>query len=266
MSTEVDGSGSQGLFIHLDKKGHSRLCGFLLKQDFGIKDAWVTPFITPSEVKRYYHDAFDDTVMLRLIDESYLSRIISHFLAVSVERGEVPGLHFLEIQEAAGLQFLPERLDVEESIQQLAVQIHPFTPERYRLSLERSKTWTKNKQFTESWYIENTSIDKIVNRSSSFLHGVKVCRFEEAMASVFEHELEPNRDRWLFHFLWVALWLKAKARKNEQTWQDSFFLAYAIQSGIPLHNIPIMQEICHQIVINSVETMQARRTYLHHET
>lgn len=71
--------------------------------------------------------------------------------------------------------------------------------------------------------------------------------------------------RWIFHFVWIALWLKAKGRKNEKTWQDSFLIAYVIQSGRPLHEIPIMQEICRQSVLNSVETMQDRRTHLNQE-
>ncbi len=102
----------------------------------------------------------------------------------------------------------------------------------------------------------------MVNQCCSFVDGVKVCSFDEAEAAVFEKELERNREQWIFHFLWIALWLKAAAKKNELMWQDSFIIAYAIQQGQPLKSIPIMREICKQSVIYSMETMQERRTYL----
>ncbi len=89
-----------------------------------------------------------------------------------------------------------------------------------------------------------------------------MCRFDEAMEAVFTDEMELHRDQWLFHFLWIALWLKARARKNETAWQDSFFIVYSIQTGVPLNSIPIMREICRESVINSIETMQERRTHL----
>lgn len=262
-ATEIDGGGAQGVFIHLSRRRKSRLCGLLLKQTVGIKDAWITPTIPESEVEHYYEEAFDDTVMLRPVDQNYWMLMMQHFLAQTIQRGEVPGIHLLEIQEATGFHMVPEAIDMETQIQQLAVQINPFTPEAMRLSLRRSKTWPNHKRFTESWYIENEVIDKIVNEHCSFVQSVKVCDLHVAREQVLTQVFESQRDMWCFHFLWVALWLKAKSRKNEKAWQDSFFVAYAIQTGVPLKDIPIIWEICHQSVINSMETMQERRTYLH---
>lgn len=264
-ATEVDGTGSQGLFIHVRKNRKNRLCGLLLKYDLGIKDAWITPIIPANEVVDYYRQAFAENVTLREVDISYFQLMVEHFLAISVEKKDIPYLHFLEIQELLGIRLRPNKLDLEYLIEQLSVQISPFTPEIIHESLQRSKSWLKNKQFTESWYIENPLIDKIVNHNSSFIDGVKVCRLADAMDAVFSEEMELHRDKWQFHFLWIALWVKAKARKNEKIWQDSFLIAYAIHEGYPLKDIPVMKEICHQTVINSVETMQERRTHLSQE-
>lgn len=264
-ASEIDGMGAQGIFIHLKDGRNNRLCGLLLKQEFGVKDAWITPSIPPEDVARYYEEAFDDSVMLRAVDSSYLLMMTNHFLALTIERGEMPDLHLLEMQEELGLRFVPQKLNIPTLIEQLAVSISPFTPQTLAESLKRSKLWTKNKRFTESWYVENAQIDKIVNRFCSYVEGVKVCQFEEAIAAVFTQEMEQHRMQWLFHFLWVAFWLKSKAKKSEKLWQDSFFIAYAIYSGMPLKSIPIMQEICYQSVVNSIETMQERRTYLTQE-
>ncbi|BCA96993.1 hypothetical protein TUM19329_33540 [Legionella antarctica] len=264
-ATEVDGTGSQGIFIHVRKNRKNRLCGLLLKDNLGLKDAWITPIIPAAEVADYYRQAFEESVTLREVDINYFELMVEHYLAVTVERGDVPYLHFLEVQELLGIRLRPNKLDIQYLFDQLSVQITPFTQEMIQESLHRSKSWLKNKSFTESWYIENPTIDKIVNHNSSFIDGVKVCRLENAMDAVFVEEMERNRDKWEFHFLWVALWAKAKTRKNEKVWQDSFLIAYTIHEGTPLKEIPVMMEICHQTVINSVETMQERRTHLSQE-
>ncbi len=261
-ASEIDGSGAQGIFIHVKKNKVNRLCGLLFKQEFGIKDAWITPEIAAREVAKHYNERFDDNVTLREVDISYLLMITGHFLDLTIRKNGVPDLHLLEIQEALGLHFHPQSLDIDSLIENLSVQIVPFTPEAMKLSFLRSKTWVKTKSFVESWYVENAHIDKLVNRSCSIVDGVKVCSLEEAMAAVFTEEFETQRDKWVFHFLWTALWARSKARKNEKIWQDSFFIAYAISSGHPLATIPIMHAICQHTVLNSIETMQERRTYL----
>jgi hypothetical protein len=264
-ATEVDGSGSQGLFIHIRKARKNRLGGLLIKYGHGLKDAWMTPVIATAEIGEYYHQAFEENVTLREVDLDYFQLVIEHFLATTIKQGEVPHLHFLELQEALGTRLKPKEIDLDVMLEELGIQISPFTQVSIDGALSRSKSWLKTKQFTESWYIENPLIDKIVNHNSSFIDGVKVCRLETAMEDVFAEEMELNRAKWQFHFLWLALWLKAKARKNEKVWQDSFLISYVIKEGRPLKDIPVMMEICRQTVINSVETMQERRTHLSRE-
>lgn len=264
-ASEIDGGGAEGLFLQLEQDKKIRLAGVLLKDGFGLKDAWITPGITKDEVARYCSDVLDDGVTLRRVDLAYIVVMMNHFLAITLEAGEVPGIHFLELQEVLATHFVPETLDVERLMAQLSVQIEPFTPEVVEAALKRSGQWLKTKRFSSSWYLENEQLDKLVNRCCHFADGVKVCRFEEAIALVFEQVLEPARAHWMFHFLWVALWLKAGARKNEKSWQDSFLIAHTIQSGVPLRDIPVMQSICHRSVVNSVETMRERRTHLSQE-
>lgn len=265
-ATEVDGTGAQGIFIHLRAKNKkNRLCGLLLKHELGIKDAWVTPEISTADVSEYYSQAFDESVTIRKVDIPYLVMMVEHFLYVSISNGEAPNLYFLEIQEVLGVHFRPHKIDIDYLLEQMSIQISPFTQDVISESLQRSKSWLKNKEFTESWYLESPLIDKIVNHNCSFVDGVKVCRMEDAIDAVFAEEFECHRERWQFHFLWIALWFKAKEKKNEKVWQDSFLIAYSIHSGIPLKDIPVMNEICKQTVFNSVETMEERRTHLSKE-
>ncbi len=261
-ASEVDGGGAQGIFLQLKKNQKNRLCGMLFKQNQGIKEAWMTPVVTADEVKHYYDEAFDDALELRSIDLDYLKMMTEHFLACTLERGDMPGLHLLEIEEALGIQFLPQKIDIDELMQQLSVQISPFTTETLEKSLRRSKNWLKKMRFTESWFAESPLVDKLVNQSCSFVDGIKICELDDAIESVFKEDMEVHRNEWLFHFLWTTLWLKSKHRTNSKLWQDSFMIAYMIYSGAPLHTLPLLREICRQSVLNSMETMQERKTYL----
>ncbi|HHT0592859.1 TPA: hypothetical protein ACTXXA_001049 [Legionella anisa] len=264
-ATEIDGTGSQGIFLHVRKHRKNRLCGLLLKYELGLKDAWITPSVSAKDVKNYYTQAFDENVTLREVDLSYFTMMVEHFLTVTIEKGEIPNVQFLEIQELLGMRLRPVKLDIDYLFEQLSIQVTPFTQEVISESLRRTKSWLKTKSFTESWYLENPLIDKIVNHNSSFVDGIRVCRMEEAMDAVFSEEMELHRDKWQFHFLWVSLWMKAKEKRNEKMWRDSFLIAYTIHDGTPLKEIPVMQEICRQTVINSVETMHERRTHLSQE-
>lgn len=264
-ASEIDGGGAQGLFLQLKQNRATRLAGVLLKDGFGVKDSWITPVITATEAKRYCREVLDDGVTLRAIDLEYMTMMTNHFLALTLEQGNMPNLHFLEFQEELGIHFVPKQLDIPEILEQLAVQIEPFTPSVVEDAFKRTSKWLENKPFAASWYLENERVDKWVNRCCSFEDGVKVCRFNDAMKAVFEHELEEAREDWVFHFLWAALWLRAGARKNEKMWQDSFLIAHAVHIGTPLSEIPIMERICHQSVVNSIETMRDRRTHLSQE-
>lgn len=260
-ASEIDGGGAQGIFVHLRKKRQNRLCGLLLKQSIGIKDAWITPVISLQEVDSYYEDAFDGSIVLRKIDLTYLEMMANHFLSITLAQGGMPDLHLLEIQEELGLQFLPRRLDMEAVMQDMGVQITPITNQIIQASLQRSKKWPKTKTFVDSWLIENAAVDKLVNQCSGFVGGHKICDLDQAAALVFE-EFEQHREQWIFHFLWVALWVRSGARSTELMWQDCFFIAHIIQSGEPLKDIPLMEDLCKRSVLNSIDTMQDRRTHL----
>lgn len=261
-ASEVDGSGAQGIFIEVKEKRKKRLCGLLFKHDAGIKDVWMTPPVSGKDVKRYEKEAFHEQITLREIDIDYLVLMTNHFLACSQAQGLVPNLNLLHIQEMLGLIFRPEKLDEHAILEDFAVQMTPFTEEIVQQSFKRSQLWPKSKEYTESWYEENSEVDKYVNRHCEIKQGVKACHFQEAMEDVFTYVFEKERAYWQFHFLWLGLWLKAKTRKNEKAWQDSCLIAYEIKKGLPLNAIPIMQEICYQTVMNSVETMNERRTHL----
>lgn len=263
-ATEVDGAGAQGFYIRCQSSRKHSLAGLLVKNQVGVKDVWVTPWMSAKELAHNFEQIDDGTVTLRPVEPVFLQLIVNHFLAVSLEQGNIPDLHLLEVQELLGMTFKPVAVDVHAQINQHSIQISPFTPEFVKKSLARSKKWTTTKTFTESWFIENMQVDKIVNQSCTIVDGIKICNFAKATESIFSKLLEKQRPMWCFHFLWTALWAMAhpSPKKNDYIGIDSLIIAYVIDQQMPLMDIPIMQEICKQTVTNSVETMNERRTYL----
>ena len=265
-ATEVDGAGAQGFYIWVKERNHQRLCGLLVKISSGVKDVWITPEMPAKDIAHNFAQLDDGTVTFREVDADYLLLMVNHFLAITLQQGGMPDLHFLQIAELIGMHFKPELIDVPLLLEKRCVQINPFTPSLTQQSFKRSKLWSANKKFTESWYLENANVDKLVNRCSSIVKGIKICEIAKATDAIFEQEIELHRDVWCFHFLWMALWAQSgTVRKNEKTGMDCLLIAYAISQGTSLCEIPLMNEICRQTVINSVETMNERRTHLNRE-
>lgn len=264
-ATEIDGDGAQGIYLHLHTDNGHRLCGILVERGRGIKDAWVTNCMNYNDFFKFYKQIQSDSCELRVVDYDYLTIIINHFLAVGLQRDLVPDLHLLEIQELIGVQFKPQFIDFDTALKKLILNIPDFAQQNIHQSFKRSKAWSVNKQFTESWYIENARIDKLVNRHSSIVNGVKFCDIELTMADVFKYEFNQQSNAWKLHFLWMAMLSSVKPRKNEKIALDSLIIANAMHNGMNLQDIPIMQAICKHTVINSIETMHERRTYLSKE-
>lgn len=262
LATEIDGAGSQGLFIQVHVRRHYRICGLLFKMFSGIKEVWLTAELSKIEMTQYAHEAFDERMSLREVDQNYVQIMINHFLFVMGKHGEVPPLHLLEVQALLGLEFYPEQLDVSLTLQALGVQIHPFTADRMEEGIRRSRIWFREKTFTQSWFEEDGTVDTYVNQCCSFVKGVKVCTLDKACELIIKEVLEPQREKWIFHFLWTALWAKSKSRKQERFWRDCFFIAHALFEGRSVESIPVFQDIANLIVVNSLETMGERRSHL----
>ncbi|MCX7115177.1 MAG: hypothetical protein NTW08_04655 [Gammaproteobacteria bacterium] len=261
-ATEVDGAGSQGIMMHIRQKKHHKVCGLLYKQDVGIKDVWVLTMTSTVAVNKYYRDVFDDRVTLRTVDLNYVKLMTNHFLALLRDKQDTPPLYFLEVQMLLGEGFYPELIDPSGMIQELGVPISPFTPEVVAAGLKRTHRWMTDKSCAQSWFEEDAQIDACVNQCCNFVDGIKECSLERANELVMSSILENRREKWGFHFLWIALWAKARTRKHERFWQDAFFVAYTIFEGEPLQDIPIMRDICELTTMHSLETMHERRSHL----
>lgn len=259
---EIDGTGTQGIVMRMKHQKKPLVAGMLFKKGIGIKDVWVSPVENSTQADQQFKHLFGDDLYAREVDVRYFEQMTNHFLYETLSLGQMPDLQLLYVQELLGIQFRPQCIEVSALIEEISVQIHPFTPEIIADALKKSSRWMKNAAFAHNWFEENSEIDVEVNQCCTIEKGTKYCDLNHATERIFKHIFSHEQEKWRFHFLWNALFLRSKARAQERSWRDCFLIAYFIDQGGALDDIPIMQGIAQRTVINSMETMMGRGTYL----
>jgi hypothetical protein len=262
-ATEMDGTGAQAIFLLLKRKKGYQAGGLLVKRYYGIKDTWLSPVLSKTDAKKYAQHNLQGDFFLRKVDKYYLDLLIADHIYQSQKIDAVPHINLLQLQELTSSQWQAQPLNMEVIIKNFSSKIDAFNSKEWQeKSLLRSGNWYKKYGFTESWYDESPELDKLVNQSCSFLDGIKQCNMSLAMPNILNEYFEPRREQWLEHFLWLSLWAKPYARHNEYLWKDALAIANALYNNKAMVDIPIIQVICEHSILQSVETMENRKTHL----
>ncbi len=261
-ASEMDGQGSQALFLSLKKANEYQTAGILVKRDFGIRDCWLTAPTKERSNRDIPLKSMYQSITLRKVDKNYVELLLSDHIYRGQQAGILPKLRLLQVAESCELKLTPKAIHIQQQIDKLLKDAGELDKEWQEKSLKRSCKWHKTKSFVDAWVDETQELDTLVNQHCSFIEGAKYCVMREARDDVIAHYMEPKRRQWLVHFLWMALWAKPHARHNEYLWKDCLVLALKISEGMPLNDIPIMQMLTELNIIASLETMEVRKTHL----
>lgn len=261
-ATEMDGTGSQALFLIIKRKRGFQAAGLLAKRYFGIKDTWLGPVMSKANAKNYAKDSLHGDFILKKVSKDYLDLLIADHIYQAQKIDTVPHLILLQIQELTGSQWQAQPINIESTIDHLLTACPEINKEWHLQSLKRSGNWYKKYKFTEAWYDESPELDQLANQFCNFIDGVKQCNISQALEPVLEHYFEERRGQWLEHFIWLALWSKPSARHNEYLWKDALIVAYCLYNNMPMREIPIIRVIAEHSILQSVETMESRKTHL----
>ncbi len=262
LATEMDGSGAQALFFLIKHQNSYQAAGILIKRSVGIKDTWISPHLNRELAKKYAFQGLSDSITLRKVNNYYAESVISHHIACEQQHDAVPSIHLIKLQELLGYQLRVETLNFRQELAKLSNEIGGLNKQWVKKSLQRSGNWHKKYKFATTWFEENADIDRHVNQYCTFIEGKKYCQVDKAEEALFPSYFELRRQQWLEHFLWMSLWAKHQARYNEYLWKDCFVLALEIEKGRPLKDIPLMQTLCEQSILLSIDTMEIRKTHL----
>lgn len=261
-ATEMDGTGSQAIFLLIKRKKGFQAAGLLVKRYHGIKDTWLSPVMSKKEAKEYAKDSLYGDFFLRKVDQNYIDLLVADHIHQAQKIDSVPHLSLLELQEVTGCQWQAQSLPIQKILEELLIQ-HPEIDDSFKTkSLERSGKWYKKYGFTESWFDESPELDLLVNQCCTYTDGVKQCNVSNALKSVMSEYFEAHREQWLEHFVWLTLWSKPAAKHNEYLWKDALVVACALYNNQPMIELPILQLIAEHSILQSVETMENRKTHL----
>lgn len=231
-ATLPDGGGAQSIAVALQLGRQRKMGMVLLKQGFGVKDAFVLPCASASEQKRMIQQMAAETGA-QDIPLPVLERLLSQALADGLARNIPPAPGLIEVASLCGLTHLrPEPLATDAMIAALGTAATiAALPATQRTQLVRaSGGWYGRHPIVQSWFEENDD-------AHAALDGAKTARAKD---SALWKWLEARRAWWTRIIAQAAMVLDAAGHADAHSFTAT---ALALQAGMKLKDIPVMSYI-----------------------
>ncbi|KAB2920475.1 MAG: hypothetical protein F9K29_01155 [Hyphomicrobiaceae bacterium] len=233
LSSGIDGSGAFTLLVIAEEAGRALLAGILIKQGFGVRDAWVRRNVTTAELREIVGQVADETGLAET-DVDYVKTVCCQALAINLEAGYLPPFGLLDCAEAIGLADLnPEALTVEKLVADLIAKVDAkcLSAAAVTKTLRQSADWPEDHPTLETWFEDN------VAKAT----GSKRAPRAKQMAKLLAGPLQARRRRWAELAGWMALSLKHRRQPGD--WQGFAILARELLGTRPLEEIGLMTTI-----------------------
>lgn len=232
-SSLIDGTGAQSITVAFQTGGMRNIAVVLLKQGFGIKDAYVIPCESASEQRRLI-DMIASQVETRDVPVSYIANAIGLGLSDGLQNGHPPAAGLVSVVQSLGLAELrpaPASIsdivalaDAEGLLREMSAQA------RGRL-INASADWELQfPMISESWYED----------SDSFTAAIEGARTSAGMKRAIWQAFEDRRAHWSKVIARMGYLLHAAA--DESAIQFAA-VAKALDEGRDLKKTPIMEVI-----------------------
>ncbi len=236
----VDGSGAQSLILTTPNGRTGLFAGLLLKQGFGMRDAWCDLSAPRREITRALKEAQRQTPWLS-VGQNYLDMLVQHHIARGLEMGNLPMAIIVAIAEATGAADWKDRgLDVAAETARLfaGLDAEARSEAAITTSLQRSGAWLAEDPMLQSWFEDDATIRALVTGKSRPKPAM-------VMRRILEDVLPARRETWAERLLMLALWRRAGTGDGmpDQRWQDCIVLAHELLAGRGLADLPAMVTI-----------------------
>jgi hypothetical protein len=244
-STIVDGSGAQSLVLTTPNGSLGLFGGLLLKQGFGVRDAWCDLAVPRREIIRSLKETRCEMAW-RMTGRDHLGTVVQHHIARGLAVGHLPQLQIVEIAEAIGAADWKDRaLDIAVETQQLLAGsgASAFNPAQITSSLRRSGEWIESDPMVQSWFEDGAAVRALIDRRPRLKPDVAVRR-------MLEEVLPARREAWTERLVLLALWLRdsTEGALPAELWQDCAVLAHELRVGRPLAELPAMVAIAERSI------------------
>lgn len=245
-SSMVDGSGAQSLLITTPGSRAGLFAGLLLKQEFGIRDAWCDPLVPRREINQSIKEA-KRAATWHTTGREHLDAVVQHHIARGLAVGNLPSATLVEIAEQIGAADWKDRdLDVSAEIERLfeGMGAELTNPAAIAASLKRSGSWVESSLMMQSWFEDDASVRALVEERPR-------PKREVALRGMLEEILPRRRDMWTERLYLLVLWLQAATGNPTLVgeWRDCVVLAHQLLAGRPLDELSAMVAIAKRSIL-----------------
>jgi hypothetical protein len=235
LATAIDGAATQGFVLVSPAGRKKRLSSILTKG--GVADAWSGEPESRRRIEATLADSGMDAPMLA-VSRSYLDRVLSHQLALSVER-EAPPLGLLQVAETlGGVDWQPARMDLDETLARLIAEI----PEAMRggtaveTVLRKSGELADLVAVAQSWFEDGPDIAQAIA-------GARARNRAKVVTYLLQSAIARHRDKWADLLLRTALWMREAPLELDLCWRELAIVAKALADGRDMAEIGLMRDI-----------------------
>lgn len=236
LTSLVDGTGAQSMTIALQAGGTRVVAVVLIKQGFGIKDAYLVPCSSASEQRRLI-DMIATEVETRDVPVDYIEEAIALGLSDGLQTGHPPAAGLVGVVRALGWSELRPKpasvfdiaalADPEGQVSQMSAQA------RGRMINASSEWEAQFPMISESWFED----------SDAFSTAIEAAKTPAAMKRDLWQTLDARRSHWALVIARMAHLLHAAG--DPKTLQF-VAVAIALEEGRALKKTPIMELIFDQ--------------------
>lgn len=236
LTSLIDGTGAQSMTVVLQSGGARKVAVILIKQGFGVKDAYLIPCSSASEQKRLV-EMIASEVETRDVSLEYIATAIAWGLSDGLENNHPPAPGLVDVVQSLGLHDMRPspasiadvvaRADPEGKLDSMSVQA------KGRL-ITASADWDMmSPMISESWYED----------SDSFTDAIEGSKTPAAMKRALWQALEDRRDHWAKVIARMGHLFQAAAEPEASQF---LAVAQALTNGRALKKTPIMELIFEQ--------------------
>ncbi len=244
-SSMVDGSGAQSLLVTTPGSRAGLFAGLLLKQGFGIRDAWCDPSAPRREINHSIKET-QRVASWHTTGRLHLDAVVQHHIARGLAVGNLPSATIVDIAEQIGAADWKNRgLDVSAEVERLfeGLGAELTNPTAIAASLRRSGDWVES-PLMQSWFEDDAIVRALVEKRPR-------PKQEAAVRRMLEEVLPTRRESWTERLLLLVLWLQAAAGNPTPVglWQDCVVLAHELLAERPLTDLPAMVAIAERSIL-----------------
>ncbi len=238
IASPVDGSGAQSMAAAVQAGGTRSVAVVLLKQGFGVKDAYVLPCDSATEQRSILATLTDEIEALD-VPRAYMEQALGIALGEGLEAGLAPVPGLVDVAQACGLAELRPLSASVEAMLDLADPEGRFASltvqARGRL-ITASEHWPDAYPVLDSWFED----------SDETLAALENAKSHTALTRNMWRLLEDRRAHWTAVIARNALLLSAAGADHA----DEFIaVAAALKDGRDLKKTPVMTFICEQSIM-----------------